>query len=51
MQAGQVSYETTGEQAKHRAERQTQNETFALMPSLLQGNTSINRVSRVFLVA
>jgi hypothetical protein len=45
MQAGQVSYEITGEKVIHRAERRAQNETFALVPSLLQGNTSIDRVS------
>jgi len=43
MQAKQVSYEITGEKVKHRAERRAQNETFAPVPSFLQGHTSINR--------
>jgi hypothetical protein len=51
MQAGQVSYEITGEKVKHRAEGRAQYETFELVPSLLQGHTSIDRVSRVFLEA
>jgi len=51
MQAERVGYEISGEKVKHRAERRAQNETFALVPSLLQGHTSIDRVSRVFLEA
>jgi hypothetical protein len=51
MQAWCVAYETTCEKVKHRAERRAGNETFALVPSLLQGHTSIDRVSRVFLEA
>jgi hypothetical protein len=35
----------------HRAERRAQNETFAPVPSFLQGHTSINTVSSGFLVA
>jgi len=51
MQAERVGYEISGEKVKHRAERRAQNETFALVPSLLQGHTSINTVSSGFLVA
>ena len=45
MQAKQVSYEITGEKVKHRAERRAQNETFAPVPSFLQGHTSIDTLS------
>ena len=43
MLAGQVAYEISSEKVKHRAERRAQNETFALVPSFLQGYTSIDR--------
>ena len=49
--AGQVISEITCEKFKHRAERREYDETFALLPSLLQGHSSIDRVSYVFLVA
>jgi hypothetical protein len=45
MQARRVAYEISSEKVKHRAERQDQNETFALLPSFLQGYTSIDTVS------
>jgi hypothetical protein len=40
--SGGVAYEISSEKVKHRAERQAQNETFALVPSFLQGHTSID---------
>jgi hypothetical protein len=36
------------EKVKHRAERRAQNETFAPVPSFLQGHTSINTASSGF---
>jgi len=48
---GRLPYEIGGEKVKHRAERRAQNETFAPVPSFLQGYTSIDRVSSGFLVA
>jgi len=42
---GWVSSELTCEKFKHRAERRACDETFTLMPSLLQGSTSIDTVS------
>ena len=41
-QAGQVISEITRGKFKHHAERQEYDETFALVPSLLQGRTSID---------
>jgi hypothetical protein len=43
--SGARGYEINGEKVKRRAERRAQNETFAPLPSFLQGNTSINTVS------
>jgi len=40
----------TCEKFKHRAERRAYDETFALLPSLLQGRTSIDTVLWVSLV-
>jgi hypothetical protein len=51
MQARRVAYEISSEKVKHRAERQDQNETFALLPSFLQGHTSIDTVSSGFLLS
>jgi hypothetical protein len=51
LQAGRVGYEISSEKVKHRAERRAQNETLAPVPSFLQGHTSINTVSPVFVVA
>jgi hypothetical protein len=51
MQAGRVGYENSSEKVKHRAERRAQNQTFAPLPSFLQGHTSITTVSSGFLVA
>jgi len=42
--AGQVISEIICEKLKHRAERREYDETFALVPSLLQGCTSIDTV-------
>jgi hypothetical protein len=39
------SHEITSEKVKQRAELQSETETLALLPSLLQGHTSIYRVS------
>jgi hypothetical protein len=39
--ASGVANEIGGEKLKHRAYRRTENETFALVPSFLQGDTSI----------
>jgi hypothetical protein len=39
------SHEITSEKVKQRAELQSETETFALLPSLLHGHTSIHRVS------
>jgi len=50
MHARRVAYEISSEKVKHRAERRAQNETFAPMPSYLQGYTSIDKVSSGFLV-
>ena len=44
-------HEVSSEKVKHRAERGGKNETFAPVPSFLQGHTSINGVSSGFLVA
>jgi len=43
-QAEQVISEITCEKFKHRAERREYDETFALLPSLPQGCTSIDTV-------
>jgi len=45
MPAGQVTYEITSEKVEHRAERRAQDETFALVPSLLPDYTTIDKVS------
>jgi hypothetical protein len=50
LQAEQAYHEITGGKVNHRAERRAQIETSALVPSLLPGNTSIQRVSGVFRV-
>jgi hypothetical protein len=50
-EAEQVFSKITCEKFKHRAERREYDETFALLPSLLQGCTSIETVSSGFLVA
>jgi len=42
--SGRVRSEITCEKFKHRAERREYDETFALVPSLLQGRTSIDTV-------
>jgi len=42
MQAGLIAYEISSEKVEHRAERQAQNETFAPVPSFLQGHTPID---------
>jgi hypothetical protein len=47
-QPGQFAFEISSEKVKHRAERPAQNETFAPVPSFLQGRTSIDRVRQVF---
>ena len=47
----QLANEISGEKVKHRTEYRTQNETFARVPSFLQGRTSIYRVLSGFLVA
>jgi len=49
--ATKVAFEISSEKVKHRAERRTQNETFAPVPSSLQGHTPIKRVSSRFLGA
>src|SRR6266508_5010715 len=49
MPARRVVYEISSEKVKDCAERRTQNETFAPLPSFLQGHTSIDRASEVFL--
>jgi len=45
MPARRVVYEISSEKVKDCAERRTQNETFAPLPSFLQGHTSIDRAS------
>jgi hypothetical protein len=45
MQAG-GAYEISSKKVKHRAERRARYETFAPVPSFLQGHTSIERVSQ-----
>jgi len=40
--SGAVAYEISSENVKHRGERRAQNETFAPVPSLLQGAASID---------
>jgi hypothetical protein len=46
-----LSYEISGEKVQPRAALQSHAEPLAPLPSLLQGRTSIYRVSRVFLEA
>jgi len=48
--SGASCCEISSEKFKHHAEHRAHNETFAPMPSLLQGHTSIDRVSSCFLV-
>jgi hypothetical protein len=42
MPARREAYEISSEKVKDGAKRQAQNETFALLPSFLQGHTSID---------
>jgi hypothetical protein len=42
---GAFSYEISGEKVQPRADLQSKTETLAPLPSLLQGRTSIHRVS------
>jgi hypothetical protein len=51
MHAARVGYEIGSEKVKHRAEGRTQIETFAPVPSFLQGRTSIDTLSFFSLVA
>jgi len=48
--AGRVAYATTSEEFKRRAECRAQHETFALVPSFLQGHASIDTMLCVLLV-
>jgi len=48
MPAGQVACAISSEKVKHRAERRAQNETFAPVPSFLQGDAAIDRMSSGF---
>jgi len=49
--SGELPHEGGSERVNHRAECRDQRETFAPVPSFLQGHTSNNRVSSGFLVA
>ena len=51
MPAGKVAYEISSEKVKHLSERRAQNETLALMPSFLQGHTSITLLTRIIRLA
>jgi hypothetical protein len=42
-------HEISSEKVKHRAERRAQNETFASVPSLLQGHAPIDSLCGVYL--
>jgi hypothetical protein len=44
LHAGRVACAINSEKVKHRAERREYDETFALVPSLLQGRASIDTV-------
>jgi hypothetical protein len=49
--SGQGAYESGSEKVKLRAQNLAQNETFALVPSFLQGHTSIDAAPKDLLRA
>jgi hypothetical protein len=51
MPVERLAYEITSKKVKHCAERRSQHETFAPVPSSLQGHTSIGTVPPGFLAA
>jgi hypothetical protein len=50
MHAGRIAYEISSEKVKPCTERRAQNETFAPLPSFLQGHASIDMLSAVLLL-